>query len=116
MVSKLEEKLVRQQLSNRIVESWEKLITDLKLRERLETLFLDLNRSRDLLCSKVIRQELVSLDGIKNLRLYPRDLMITFNFYKAQDLSTLLNKLSFLGYPERGEALYDHNDIGICKC
>lgn len=77
---------------------------------------IEVERSFCETCSKVIRQELESLDGIKNLRLYPRDLMITFNFYKAQDLSTLLNKLSFLGYPERGEALYDHNDIGICKC
>lgn len=54
-------------------------------------------------CSGIIKKELENLNGIKNLRFYPSELLITFHFRKAEQLSDVLNKLLILGYPEKGE-------------
>jgi hypothetical protein len=54
-------------------------------------------------CTACIKQELEGVKGIKNLRFYPSDLLITFNFRKAEQLSDVLNRLFLLGYPEKGE-------------
>ena len=68
-------------------------------------------------CSKEIREELEQIEGIKNLRLYPKDLLITFNFRKAQHLSAILNRLSVIGYPEKGEMLCSEVCTNsVCKC
>ena len=69
-------------------------------------------------CANAIRHELEHLEGIKNIRLYPRDLLITFNFLKAEHLSSLLNMLSVIGYPERGEHACDmmKQTKTMCSC
>ncbi|MGB3606917.1 MAG: hypothetical protein WA775_00880 [Psychroserpens sp.] len=57
-------------------------------------------------CSKIIEKELRGIDAINNVRLYPKEALITFNFKKADRLSTALNMLSDLGFPEKGDRFY----------
>ena len=54
-------------------------------------------------CSKGIKKELQRINEVKNIHLYPKDALITFNFMKANHLSMVLNLLSEIGYPEKGE-------------
>lgn len=66
-------------------------------------------------CSKCIKKELQIVKDLKNIRLYPKDSMITFNFMEANKLSEALNILSNLGYPEMGERTMT-NQRSLCSC
>ncbi|WP_411895356.1 hypothetical protein [Winogradskyella sp. A2] len=68
-------------------------------------------------CAGYIKKELEDVKGIKNLRFYPSDLLITFNFRKAQHLSEVLNRLFLLGYPEKGEISKVLGTTNlVCRC
>lgn len=54
-------------------------------------------------CSQVIKDKLTLIDGITALRLFPEYSLITFNFARLNTLSTALNTLTELGYPEIGD-------------
>jgi len=68
-------------------------------------------------CSLCIKKELQKVSDIKNIRLYPKDSTITFNFVKANKLSTVLNVLSDIGYSEKGEHV-PKNQLykSFCSC
>lgn len=67
-------------------------------------------------CSAYIKQELQIIEDIKNVRLYPKDSLITFNFLKADKLSSVLNTLSKLGYSEKGERVELEVSKSLCNC
>lgn len=56
-------------------------------------------------CSVGIKKELLLIEDISDVRLYPKDSLVTFNFLKINKLSSALNKLSDIGYPEKGERI-----------
>ncbi|SHG75553.1 hypothetical protein [Winogradskyella jejuensis] len=67
-------------------------------------------------CSDCIKKELQVIEDVNNVRLYPKDSLITFNFFKADRLSAALNVLSRLGYPEKGERVDNSVFKTLCRC
>ncbi len=68
-------------------------------------------------CSVCIKKELQEIEAITNIRLYPKESLVTFNFIKADKLSTALNILSDIGYPEKGERLFKEQfSNSVCRC
>ncbi|ULC59875.1 hypothetical protein MBM09_02580 [Flaviramulus sp. BrNp1-15] len=68
-------------------------------------------------CSVCIKKELQGIDDVNNVRLYPKESLITFNFIKANKLSEALNVLSGIGYPEKGEQIFNAQfSKSVCKC
>ena len=66
-------------------------------------------------CSKHIANRLQDIDGIKNVRLYPLERVVSFHFNKPFDLSNALNELTTMGYPEKGEIIKGF-ETGSFKC
>lgn len=67
-------------------------------------------------CSSCIKKELQVIENVKNVRLYPKDSLITFNFLNAEKLSAALNVLSNLGYPEKGDRISNECLSSLCRC
>ncbi|WP_299120074.1 hypothetical protein [uncultured Winogradskyella sp.] len=67
-------------------------------------------------CSAYIKNELQEIDEVNNVRLYPKESLITFNFTNAYKLSTALNILSEIGYYERGERVTSNKFRLACSC
>jgi len=68
-------------------------------------------------CSIGIKKELQEINDVKNIHLYPKESLITFNFMKVNNLSTVLNVLTEIGYPEIGERLQKRESTKIvCDC
>lgn len=68
-------------------------------------------------CSVGIERELRNIDELENVRLYPKDTLITFNFFRANKLSEALNALSEIGYTEKGEKIIKTQLPSInCNC
>jgi copper chaperone CopZ len=78
---------------------------------------IELQQSFCAACALHIKATLQDIAGVKNIRLYPKDTLITFNFTKADRLSTLLNRLYQIGYTEKGEEVAKSNlHLLGCKC
>ncbi|MFD2586719.1 hypothetical protein ACFSQJ_07235 [Croceitalea marina] len=56
-------------------------------------------------CKALIEAKLSEIQNISNIRLYNNEPMVVFNFFKANELSDVLNTLSEIGYPEIGERI-----------
>lgn len=54
-------------------------------------------------CKSVIQTKLTQIRDISNVRLYPEESLVVFNFFRANELSDVLNALTEMGYPEKGE-------------
>ena len=54
-------------------------------------------------CLDGIKNKLQGIDDVINVNLYPKSSLVIFNFIKATKLSEVLNVLSEIGYPEKGE-------------
>ncbi|WP_340200060.1 hypothetical protein [Ascidiimonas sp. W6] len=68
-------------------------------------------------CSISIKKKLQVIEDIKNVQLYPKESLITFNFIKANKLSIALNVLSEIGYPEKGERINIPQFLkSACRC
>lgn len=68
-------------------------------------------------CSVKIKIELLKIENITNVYLYPFDSLVVFNFVRANELSTALNTLTALGYPQKGERINMKNYVHPwCKC
>lgn len=68
-------------------------------------------------CSVNIRKALQEIDEFNTIRLYPKESLITFNFIRANKLSTALNILTKIGYPEKGEQINNEQFSGsVCFC
>ena len=60
-------------------------------------------------CGHKIRRELLKIEDISNVALYPESTMVVFGFSRANELSKALNLLTELGYPEIGEVSANEN-------
>ncbi|WP_035086204.1 hypothetical protein [Aquimarina latercula] len=68
-------------------------------------------------CASLIRNKLSEVDQIKNVRLYPKEALITFCFRRANELSTVLNVLSNIGYHEKEEKIITKQcELNLCNC
>ncbi|MFK7832048.1 MAG: hypothetical protein AB8B52_02115 [Winogradskyella sp.] len=68
-------------------------------------------------CSVGIKMQLQEIEAISNVRLYPKESLVTFNFIKADKLSAALNVLSDIGYPEKGENICSEPFSNtVCSC
>lgn len=56
-------------------------------------------------CANHISCRLQKIQGIKNVKLYPLETMVSFHFNRPNDLSNALNELTQMGYPEKGERI-----------
>ncbi len=65
-------------------------------------------------CTKRIKKKLQLVNDINNIRFYPKESLITFNFLKANKLSIALNVLSEMGYPEKGERVESYKSKCVC--
>ncbi len=54
-------------------------------------------------CKSSIQTKLTEIRDVSNVRLYPEESLVVFNFMKANELSDVLNALTEMGYPETGE-------------
>lgn len=68
-------------------------------------------------CSHTIKSELLKVNDISNVYLYPKDSLVVFNFVKANELSDALNILMSLGYPPKGDKVDKKNcRPPLCCC
>ena len=68
-------------------------------------------------CSDCIKAELQKINGISNVRLYPLESLVCFNFMTANTLSTALNSLWDIGYTEKGDtSRYEQFSKSSCGC
>ncbi|WP_044401614.1 hypothetical protein [Lacinutrix sp. Hel_I_90] len=68
-------------------------------------------------CSFCIKKELQKISNLSNIRFYPKESIVTFNFIKANALSNALNALSEIGYPEKGERINTERfSKSFCRC
>lgn len=67
-------------------------------------------------CAARIKMELLKIENITNVYLYPFDSLVVFNFIKANELSIALNTLTALGYPQKGERIGRNGYISTCTC
>ncbi len=56
-------------------------------------------------CKRGIQTKLTEIQDVSNVRLYPEESLVVFNFIKANELSNVLNALTEMGYPETGERI-----------
>lgn len=54
-------------------------------------------------CLVCIKNKLQSIEEVNNISLYPKNSLVIFNYMRATKLSEVLNVLSEIGYPEKGE-------------
>lgn len=68
-------------------------------------------------CSDCIKKGLQEIKGIANVRLYPLESLVCFNFITASTLSTALNILSDIGYTEKGDKSFKEQfSKSSCGC
>jgi len=68
-------------------------------------------------CSAQIKRGLQEIKGVANVRLYPSESLICFNFMTANTLSTALNILSDIGYTEKGDRSFKEQfATSSCGC
>ncbi len=77
---------------------------------------IELKKSFCTQCSVKIRRKLQMIDDISNVRLYPTDSLVIFNFIKANELSDALNLLTDLGYPPKGDKIDCLSLVKACSC
>lgn len=51
-------------------------------------------------CSATIKNTLQNIHQLQNIRIFPKDNLITFHFRSVNSLSTALNALTDIGYDE----------------
>ena len=57
------------------------------------------------LSKTTIQTKLSKIRDVSNVRLYPQESLVVFNFFKANEVSNVLNVLTEMGYPEKGEQI-----------
>lgn len=67
-------------------------------------------------CSRKIKKELLKINDISNVRMYPIECLVIFNFIKADEVAAVLNVLTALGYPPKGEVNKYMPKRIVCTC
>ncbi len=68
-------------------------------------------------CGSYIKKELLKINDVSNVYLRPRNSLIVFNFVRANEISNVMNLLTALGYPPKGEnpsEIYKSESQCIC--
>ena len=87
------------------------------LQETSSTARIEVQRPFCKTCSSCIHRELQKIEHIDNIKLYPKDSIIAFNFTSVNQVSTVRNLLSDIGYYEKGDCI-NHRVLSIntCRC
>ncbi len=68
-------------------------------------------------CITPIKKKIMEVDEVKNVRLFPSDSLVVFNFNRAHQISEVLNTLMALGYPPEGDQISSCNATKpLCSC
>jgi hypothetical protein len=60
---------------------------------------------------------MLEVQNVSNITLYPADSLVVFNFAKAHQISEVLNTLTALGYPPKGDCIKTENQKkSLCAC
>ena len=54
-------------------------------------------------CMTTIKKKVLEVPDVQNINLYPSDSLVVFNFMRANQVSEVLNTLTTLGYPPKGD-------------
>ncbi|MDO5981894.1 cation transporter [Flavivirga spongiicola] len=66
-------------------------------------------------CANRIKNELLQLEKISSIYMCLRESSISFNYNTANDISTIENYLTFLGYPPKEDRIMNKNNL-LCYC
>ena len=66
-------------------------------------------------CANRIKKELLRLEKISNIYMCLKESSISFNFNTANDISTIENYLTFLGYPPKEDRIMNKKRL-LCYC
>ena len=66
-------------------------------------------------CAETIKNVLSQIEDVTHVRSYPEEALVVLNFIRANEISKVLNALSDLGFPERGEERIGF-DIPCIEC
>jgi hypothetical protein len=68
-------------------------------------------------CIDLIKTKMMEVQHVSNVTLYPSDSLVVFNFAKANQISEVLNTLTSLGYPPKGDRVYKNKTKSrLCAC
>ncbi|MFD0861567.1 hypothetical protein ACFQ1M_05070 [Sungkyunkwania multivorans] len=68
-------------------------------------------------CTTTIKNKMVQEQEVRNVILYPSDSLVVFNFKRANQLSGVMNMLTALGYPPKGDRITSANTaVALCQC
>ncbi|GAB1858207.1 hypothetical protein MHTCC0001_30440 [Flavobacteriaceae bacterium MHTCC 0001] len=68
-------------------------------------------------CIIPIKNKLMEVEHIKNVKLFPADSLVVFNFNRAHQISEVLNTLVAIGYPPEGDRISDCSIVQpLCSC
>lgn len=69
-------------------------------------------------CKNAILLKLAEIPNISSVQLYEKESLVVFNFFKANELSEVLNLLTEIGYPEVGERWHNATKMEskLCLC
>ena len=69
-------------------------------------------------CIVPIKKKVMKVQNVKNVVLCPSDSLVVFNFNSANQVSEVLNTLTLLGYPPKGDndTITTNLTPTFCKC
>ncbi|TBN04412.1 heavy-metal-associated domain-containing protein [Hyunsoonleella flava] len=68
-------------------------------------------------CSVSIKKKIMEIEQVQNVRLFPEDALVVFNFNRANQISEVLNTLMNLGYPPEGDRITQtYTNKPLCGC
>lgn len=77
---------------------------------------IEINETFCKTCSLKIKNRLQNNNTVKNIKVYPENSLITFNFTSANELSNALNTLSEMGFTEKGDKNCKSKLFAISSC
>lgn len=95
---------------------------DLTFQESFKTIIMTTSLARVIVqnpfcsnCIAPVKKKIMEVKDVKNVRLFPANSLVVFNFNRAHQISEVLNTLVALGYPPEGDQILEGNSI-LPKC
>lgn len=68
-------------------------------------------------CIDHIKTKMMEVQHVSNVNLYPSDSLVVFNFARANQISEVLNTLTSLGHPPKGDYVNTKKSkLRHCRC
>lgn len=68
-------------------------------------------------CVHKAQTKMMGVQNISNVKVYPKDALVVFNFKKANAVSEIRNTLTSLGYPPLGDSMGNTSyKTLLCEC